>query len=27
MRTVMLYEVEPERVSFMELPFEHSPTS
>jgi PPOX class probable F420-dependent enzyme len=27
MRTVVLYEVEPERVSFMELPFEHSPTS
>jgi PPOX class probable F420-dependent enzyme len=27
MRTVVIYEVEPERVSFMELPFEHSPTA
>jgi PPOX class probable F420-dependent enzyme len=27
MRSGVLYEIEPERVSFMELPFEHSPTS
>jgi PPOX class probable F420-dependent enzyme len=27
MRSGVVYEVEPERVSFMELPFEHSPTS
>ena len=27
MRSGIVYEVEPERVSFMELPFEHSPTA
>ena len=27
MRSGVVYEVEPERVSFMELPFEHSPTA
>jgi PPOX class probable F420-dependent enzyme len=27
MRTVVIYEIEPERVSFTELPFEHSPTA
>jgi len=26
MRSGVVYEIEPERVSFMELPFEHSPT-
>ena len=27
MRSGVVYEIEPERVSFMELPFEHSPTA
>jgi PPOX class probable F420-dependent enzyme len=27
MRSGVVYEIEPERVSFMELPFEHSPTT
>jgi PPOX class probable F420-dependent enzyme len=27
MRSGIVYEIEPERVSFMELPFEHSPTA
>ena len=27
MRSGIVYEIDPERVSFMELPFEHSPTA
>jgi PPOX class probable F420-dependent enzyme len=27
MRSGVVYEIDPERVSFMELPFEHSPTA